>query len=165
MNPCPCGYFGDSIKQCTCTPHIRQRYFQRISGPLLDRIDIQIEVPRIKYKEISGSSADEESSAVIRERVKVARLIQAKRFTGRPYLTNALMNRSDLEKYCQPDGQGRTLLAEAFRSLGMSGRGHDRILKIARTIADLENVEQISVNHIAEAIQYRSLDREGFKEY
>jgi len=165
MNPCPCGYHGDSLKKCTCTPHIRQRYFQRISGPLLDRIDIQIEVPRVKYKDISGVSPDEESSESIRERVKAARAIQSGRFSGRAYLTNAQMSRTDLVKFCRPDEAGEQLLAQAFRSLGMSGRGHDRILKIARTIADLAGAEQIAMDHIAEAIQYRNLDREGLDEF
>jgi magnesium chelatase family protein len=167
MNPCPCGYFGDSVKQCTCTPHQRQRYFQRISGPLLDRIDIQIEVPRVKYKEIAGETAAEESSAVIRARVEAARRRQAARFAGRgsSLLVNAAMGRADLERYCQPDEAGRQLLSQAFRSLGLSGRGHDRILKIARTIADLAGEEKISTEHIAEAIQYRSLDREEFHEF
>ncbi len=165
MNPCPCGYYGDSRKQCTCTPYQRNRYFQRISGPLLDRIDIQIEVPRVQYKEISGRSRDEESSAVIRQRVKAARMIQQRRFAGKTYLTNAQMSRQDLEQYCQLDRDAAQLLAEAFRTLGMSGRGHDRILKIARTIADLAGAENIALEHVAEAIQFRSLDREEFNDF
>lgn len=165
MNPCPCGFWGDNKKKCTCTPHQRQRYFHKISGPLMDRIDIQIEVPRIKYKEISGIAADEESSAAIKIRVKAARSIQAKRFAGGTTLTNAQMSRTEMEKYCRPDEAGARLLAEAFAHLGMSGRGHDRILKIARTIADLANEEHIGMAHIAEAIQYRSLDREELNEF
>ena len=160
MNPCPCGYWGDSIKPCTCTPYQRQRYFQKISGPLLDRIDIQIEVPRVKYEEISGGGAAEETSAQIRERVVAARKIQEERFAGRCGVTNAVMSRQDLERFCQPDREGASLMEMAFRRLGMSGRGHDRILKIARTIADLAGEERIGAAHIAEAIQYRSLDRE-----
>ncbi len=160
MNPCPCGYYGDNSKPCTCTPHQRYRYFQKISGPLLDRIDLQIEVPRIKYQEISGHSSNEESSAQIKARVKAAREMQSRRFGEGSGLTNALMSRRDLEKYCRPDQEGAALLAEAFRNLKLSGRGHDRILKIARTIADLAAAEHIGVNHIAEAIQYRNLDRE-----
>lgn len=162
MNPCPCGYFGDSVKRCSCTPHQRQRYFDKISGPLLDRFDIQIEVPRVKYKEISGQAEAEESSAMIRGRVEAARHRQAARFGGRGPLTNAAMSRADLERFCQPDAAGEQLMSQAFRSLGLSGRGHDRILKIARTIADLAGEERISAAHIAEAIQYRSLDREEF---
>ena len=165
MNPCPCGYFGDHVKKCTCTPHNRQRYFQKVSGPLLDRIDIQIEVPRIKYKEISSRSHTEESSAVIKDRVKAARAIQARRYANQNILTNAQMSRVDIEKYCIMDEAGQNLLAEAFGRLGMSGRGHDRVLKIARTIADLANEEQIKIEHIAEAIQYRTLDREEFHEF
>ena len=165
MNPCPCGYWGDELKQCSCTPNQRKRYFQKISGPLLDRIDIQIEVPRIKYQEISGGSGQEETSAQIRARVTAARDIQEKRFAGRPGVTNAVMSRRDLEKYCRPDEEGQALLEAAFLRLGMSGRGHDRILKIARTIADLAGAENIGAVHIAEAIQYRSLDREDFNEF
>ena len=165
MNPCPCGYYGDSRKQCTCTPHQRNRYFQRISGPLLDRIDIQIEVPRVEYKEISGNSQNEETSAVIRQRVQAARQLQAQRLAGKPYATNAQMSRQDLEQYCRLDDAAAQLLAEAFRTLGMSGRGHDRILKIARTIADLAGAETIAIDHIAEAIQFRSLDREEFNDF
>lgn len=164
MNPCPCGYFGDPLKQCTCTPHQRQRYFQKISGPLLDRIDIQIEVPRVKYQEISGHSSAEESSQTIKQRVVAARALQQQRFSDSS-LTNALMSRRDLEKYCAPDAAGAELLREAFRSLRLSGRGHDRILKIARTIADLDKAENIGVSHIAEAIQYRSLDREEMNDF
>lgn len=165
MNPCPCGYYGDSRKQCTCTPHQRNRYFQKISGPLLDRIDIQIEVPRVQYKEISGRSQDEETSAVIRQRVQLARQRQKQRFAGNPYSTNAQMGRKDLERYCQLTDDAALLLAEAFRTLGMSGRGHDRILKIARTIADLAGTENIALEHVAEAIQFRSLDREEFNDF
>ena len=165
MNPCPCGYYGDSRKQCTCTPHQRNRYFQKISGPLLDRIDIQIEVPRVQYKEISGRSQDEETSAVIRQRVQLARQRQKQRFAGNPYSTNAQMGRKDLERYCQLTDDAAHLLAEAFRTLGMSGRGHDRILKIARTIADLDGTENIALEHVAEAIQFRSLDREEFNDF
>ena len=165
MNPCPCGYWGDSLKPCSCTPHQRRRYFQKISGPLLDRIDIQIEVPRIKYQELAGEGGREESSAQIRKRVMAARSIQLQRFSGRPGVTNATMSRRDLEKYCEPDVEGKALLSAAFSSLGMSARGHDRILKIARTIADLAGEKNIGTVHIAEAIQYRNLDREGFNEF
>jgi magnesium chelatase family protein len=165
MNPCPCGYYGDQSRQCTCTPHQRYRYFQKISGPLLDRIDIQIEVPSVKYQEISGRSHNEETSQQIKARVKAARAIQAQRFGADGSISNALMSRRDLEKYCAPDQEGSALLSQAFRNLGLSGRGHDRILKIARTIADLADRQQIGLEHIAEAIQYRSLDRGELNEF
>ena len=131
---------------------------------MLDRIDIQIEVPCVEYKEISGNSQNEETSAIIRQRVQAARQLQAQRLAGKPYATNAQMSRQDLEQYCRLDDAAAQLLAEAFRTLGMSGRGHDRILKIARTIADLAGAETIAIDHIAEAIQFRSLDREEFND-
>ena len=133
---------------------------------MLDRIDIQIEVPLIKYREISGNDgAAEESSADIRRRVIAAREVQARRFGGRAGAVNAMMSRRELEEYCRPDKEGQALLEAAFRRLGMSARGHDRILKIARTIADLAGEKNIGAVHIAEAIQYRSLDREDIHEF
>ncbi|MDO4581186.1 MAG: YifB family Mg chelatase-like AAA ATPase [Bacillota bacterium] len=160
MNPCPCGYYGDSLKNCSCTPYARQRYLQRISGPLLDRIDLHIDVPRVNYKEISGAGAAEESSAAVRARVLAARQIQMRRFAGSGCTVNAQMERKQLLACCQIDGQANMLLAEAFSRLKMSARAHDRVLKVARTIADLAGCEQIAAEHLAEAIQYRSLDRE-----
>ena len=162
MNPCPCGYHGDSLKPCTCTPYARQRYMQRISGPLLDRIDLHMEVPRVKYDALSTKAVKErtaESSAAVRERVTVARERQQRRFSGQSFGVNARMGRKDLEKCCALDESATGLLGEAFRHLQMSARAHDRVLKVARTIADLEGKESVSSEHIAEALQYRCLDR------
>jgi len=160
MNPCPCGYHGDNLKQCTCSPYSRNRYRHKISGPLLDRIDLHIEVPRVKYNELSDNQTATESSAVIKERVTAARAIQAARFEGSPCTCNAKMSHSDVECYCQLEPDARALLSDAFRRLRLSARAHDRILKVARTIADLVAAEAIQLAHVAEAIQYRSLDRE-----
>jgi magnesium chelatase family protein len=162
MNPCPCGYYGDSLKSCTCTPFARQRYMQRISGPLLDRIDLHMEVPRVKYDALAMKAQKEasaESSAVMRERVSAARERQSRRFAGKSCGVNARMGRQDLEECCALDESAASLLGEAFRHLQMSARAHDRILKVARTIADLEGRERVEMEHIAEALQYRSLDR------
>lgn len=160
MNPCPCGYWGDTAKQCTCTPHQRQRYLARLSGPLLDRIDLHVETPRVRYQEIAGKTGAEESSAMVRGRVLAAREQQARRFAGTATRCNAQMSRAALERHCLLDAEAHSLLREAFHSLRMSGRGHDRILKVARTIADLAGSARIGALQIAEAIQYRVLDRE-----
>lgn len=165
-NPCPCGFFGDPVRDCTCTPHQVQRYFQRLSGPLLDRIDIQIEVPRLPYEEISAS-ARAESSAVIKKRVESARARQVERLkpgrnTGRPAfmpVCNARMEPGEVRRYCKLTPSARTLLQEAFRRLSLSARSHNRILKVSRTIADMAGADIIEDVHLAEAIQYRSLDR------
>jgi magnesium chelatase family protein len=162
MNPCPCGYYGDSLKPCTCTPFARQRYMQRISGPLLDRIDLHMETPRVNYDALSMKAVKDipnENSAVIRERVTAARERQSHRFAGQGFMVNARMSRKELEKCCALDESAAALLGEAFRHLQMSARAHDRILKVARTIADLEGREKVAMEHIAEALQYRSLDR------
>jgi magnesium chelatase family protein len=162
MNPCPCGYFGDNLKPCSCKPTNRQRYKGRISGPLLDRIDLHIEVPRVQYDELAGrNQPPPESSQKIRERVMAAREIQAARFSEAAYCVNAQMSRKMLVACCQLADDAALLLQEAFKQLRLSARSHDRILKVARTIADLAAVEQISAEHIAEAVQYRGLDREG----
>ncbi len=160
MNPCPCGYYGDELRECTCTPYLRHRYLHRISGPLLDRIDLHVEVPRADYQQLSGAGGREISTAELRAQVCAARELQQKRFAGKKSQVNARMSRRDLEKYCVCEADALLLLQEAFRRLRMSGRAHDRILKVARTIADLAGKEKIGAEHIAEAIQYRSLDRE-----
>ncbi len=160
MNPCPCGYYTDPNKACTCTSQQIQRYLARISGPLLDRIDIQIEVPAVKYKDLS-STRDGESSREIRSRVQKAREVQLKRFKGIPHLfCNADMQGREIRKYCKIDEKGEELLKTAITRLGLSARAYDRILKVSRTIADLTNTENILPEHISEAIQYRSLDRQ-----
>jgi magnesium chelatase family protein len=159
MNPCPCGYFTDPNKECSCTPPQIQRYLSRVSGPLLDRIDIHIEVPSVKYKELSGKATGDPSS-VIRDRVRRARQIQLHRFNRHPRLfCNARMESKEIRKYCKIDDRGDELLKMAITKLGLSARAYDRILKVSRTIADLEGVDEIRPDFISEAIQYRSLDR------
>jgi magnesium chelatase family protein len=159
MNPCPCGYYTDPNKECSCaTPQI-QRYLSRISGPLLDRIDIQIEVPAVQYRELATEVSGETSEA-IRERVQKAREIQLQRFEGEKKLfCNADMQAREIRKYCKVDNQGQELLKMAITKLGLSARAYDRILKVARTIADLNGEKDILPEYISEAIQYRSLDR------
>ncbi|MDZ7315478.1 MAG: YifB family Mg chelatase-like AAA ATPase [candidate division KSB1 bacterium] len=159
MNPCPCGYYSDPTKECTCSPPQVQRYLSRISGPLLDRIDIHIEVPAVRYRELS-STAVGESSEVIRARVEKARQIQQKRFADHPHLyCNARMDSKEIRRYCQLDDQGQELLKAAITKLRLSARAYDRILKVARTIADLDGSDRILPYHVSEAVQYRSLDR------
>ncbi len=153
MNPCPCGYYGDPTRECRCTPPIIQRYLGKISGPLLDRIDIHIEVPAVKYKEMRADAATE-GSAEIRGRVERARELQK----ARGYYNSQLPTRL-LRKYCSLDEAGERTLELAVQRMGLSARAHDRVLKLARTIADLDRSETISAKHLAEAVQYRSLDR------
>ena len=159
MNPCPCGFFGDPTRECHCTPTLIQRYVSKISGPLLDRIDIQIEVPAVKYKELR-SNGDVEPSATVRERVVEARKIQVARYAGEKMVyANAQMPPKLIRKHCQISAEGEKLLETAIQRMGLSARAHDRILKVARTIADLEGLEEIAPKHLGEAIQYRTLDR------
>jgi magnesium chelatase family protein len=153
MNPCPCGHLGDATRECRCTPGIVQRYLGKISGPLLDRIDIHIEVPAVAYKELRGKD-DGVTSAEIRARVVAARAIQHTRGYDNAHIPAPL-----LRKYCALDEAGERTLEMAVRRMGLSARAHDRILKLARTIADLDKVESVSAKHLAEAVQYRSLDR------
>ncbi len=160
MNPCPCGYLTDPNHECTCTIGMIQRYMAKISGPLLDRIDIQIEVPAVDFKDLS-SKAKGESSETIRQRVVAARKIQQQRFVNHPHLhANADMGSREVREFCKLDEAGSNLLKMAMTSFGLSARAYDRILKVSRTIADLENSENILPQHVSEAIQYRSLDRE-----
>jgi magnesium chelatase family protein len=160
MNPCPCGYFNDKSRECMCTPPMIQRYIAKISGPLLDRIDIHIEVPAVQYKELRGGAAAE-GSAQIRDRVMAARDRQQARFkkAGDKVFANAQMTTRQIRKHCELDADSERLLERAMQQQGLTARAHDRILKVARTIADLEGVEHLSVAHLAEAIQYRTLDR------
>lgn len=160
MNPCPCGYFGHALRECTCTPFQIQKYMNKISGPLLDRIDIHIEVPALKVAEITGSTGNGESSEMIRQRVVKARKKQIERYKNEKNIyANAHLTPKLIKKYCPIDKEGENLLKNALERLGLSARAYDRILKVARTIADLENSENIKPEHLAEAIQYRSLDR------
>jgi magnesium chelatase family protein len=159
MNPCPCGYFGDPTRECHCTPPMIQRYVSKISGPLLDRIDIHIEVPAVKYKELRAPSSAEDSAAV-RQRVIAARKLQLERYCAdKKTYANAQMAPKLLRKYCGITADGEKLLENAITRLGLSARAHDRILKVARTIADLDAAEGIEPRHLSEAIQYRTLDR------
>ena len=161
MNPCPCGYLGDAKHECRCSPAQVQRYRARISGPLLDRIDLHIEAPALSITELRNDRAGE-SSAVIRERVEVARQQQLSRFWGTPITANARMPVSQLKKFCALDAKLGDLLQQAMEQLSLSARAYDRILKVARTIADLAGAEHIESPHLLEAIQYRSLDRNVF---
>jgi len=159
MNPCPCGYFGDPTRECHCTAPMIQRYVSKISGPLLDRIDIHIEVPAVKYKELRTPSSSEDSAA-IRGRVIGARNRQGERFkTEKKTYCNAQMAAKLIRKHCAISEEGEKLLENAVTRLGLSARAHDRILKVARTIADLEAASAIQAKHLSEAIQYRTLDR------
>jgi len=154
QNPCPCGYYGDPVKECTCTPAMVTRYQKRISGPLLDRIDIHCEVPRVEYERLSDDRLGEPSAA-IRRRVEAARERQARRFAGTPLLTNADMGPAEVRVYCPLDEAGRSLLRAAMQQLQMTARAYHRILKLGRTIADLAGSDRIQTVHLAEAIQYR----------
>jgi magnesium chelatase family protein len=160
MNPCPCGFWNDPTRECRCSPSQIERYVGKISGPLLDRIDIHIDVPAVKFRELRGEAPPEtDSSAVIRERVIKARERQHRRFTNEKIFSNAAMTPRMIRTYCQIDANSEKMLENAMRRLGLSARAYDRILKVSRTIADLENVETINSNHVSEAVGYRSLDR------
>jgi magnesium chelatase family protein len=167
MNACPCGYFNDKSRDCTCTPPMIQRYVSKVSGPLLDRIDIHIEVPAVQYKELRGGNASE-GSAEIRARVLAARELQHARFLHAPRakpsarastFSNSHMTTQQIRTFCELSTDAERLLERAMQQQGLSARAHDRILKVARTVADLDSAQAIAVKHIAEAIQYRTLDR------
>jgi len=161
MNPCFCGYSGDVRHQCTCTPAQIHRYRRKVSGPLLDRIDIHVEVPAVPYKELSNDYCGE-SSESIRKRVQNARKIQVERFKKDNIYSNAKMRSKHIKKYCSPQHDAQSILETAMQKLGLSARAYTRILKVSRTIADLAESEQINAEHISEAIQYRTLDRGMF---
>jgi len=163
MNPCKCGFLGHPSKPCRCTSWEIRKYLSSISGPLLDRIDLHIEVPALEYRELSGQAATGESSEEIRERVNRARKVQEARYQGSGIFCNAQLNSKQLKKYCSLDEESSKLIEMATNNLGLSARAYDRILKVARTIADLDGEDEIKSNHIAEAIQYRSLDREYWR--
>ncbi len=159
MNPCRCGYFGHPTRKCTCKPIDVKRYISRISGPMLDRIDIQIELPSLSYAEIADNSGAAERSETVRERVIAAREFARERMKGDSYPNNASLDSAGIRKYCKADEDAMELLHVAYDSMGLSARGYDRIMRVARTIADLDRSEIIRAEHIAEAIQFRSLDR------
>ena len=162
MNPCPCGFFSDPTRDCKCSQTQIQNYVSRISGPLLDRIDIQVEVPAVKYAELADETTGE-PSAIVQRRVEAARQAQQQRFAGTTIHANATMQPRQIREYCKVDSQAQELLRVAINQLGLSARAYDRILKVARTIADLDHNPNIEAVHISEAIQYRSLDRSFWK--
>ncbi len=163
MNPCPCGFIGHPRKSCICSQQAVKRYLGKISGPMLDRLDIHIEVPAVEYEELTGKR-DGETSAEIKKRVEKARDIQNKRYKGTTITCNARLTSNLMQKYCKLDESANKILKNAFDTLGMSARSYDRILKIARTVADLDGKETIGATHIAQAIQFRSLDRKYWSE-
>jgi magnesium chelatase family protein len=160
MNPCPCGNYSDPLKACTCSPYKVQRYWNKLSEPLLDRIDLYVEVPRLKEDELSRQP-EGEASKLVRERVAKARARQQARFKGTKTFCNARMTPRQMKEFCGLDQEAQAFLKSAILHLQLSGRAYDRILKVSRTIADLEEVDGIQVRHVAEATQYRSLDRKG----
>jgi magnesium chelatase family protein len=158
MNPCPCGYFSDPKHECGCSSQQIHKYRSKISGPLLDRIDIHVNVPAVPYKDLMGNCC-EEPSAAIRSRVAAARAIQSRRFYQLAMYCNSQMSSRQIKKFCKTDIPSSALLESAIDRLGLSARAYNRILKISRTIADLDGSPDIQVDHVAEAIQYRTLDR------
>ncbi|MCX5716323.1 MAG: YifB family Mg chelatase-like AAA ATPase [Candidatus Omnitrophica bacterium] len=159
MNPCPCGFFTDPKKECRCTPNQIQKYISKISGPLLDRIDIHLEVPRLNYEQLTKKAAAE-TSARIKIRVDQARKLQKERYKKYAFSSNALLGPKETEEYCRVNAEGQELLKMAILELGLSARAYDKVLKVARTIADLDEKEDIEAHHISEAIGYRGLDRQ-----
>ena len=162
MNPCPCGYYGSKGKECTCTSEMITRYMGKISGPLLDRIDIQVEVTPVKYQKLEDSEKLE-TSEEIKKRVNKARKLQVERYHEYGIFSNSELTPKLLDVFCKLDDKAKDIIKNAFDRLGLSARGYDRILKVARTIADLDGADSIEPRHIAEAIQYRSLDRKYWK--
>lgn len=162
MNPCPCGYLGDPKRQCHCNPLQIERYLGRISGPLLDRLDIHIEVPPVPFRELSDTKTGTTSSSM-REQVIAARDIQRKRFGAAGLKTNGKMTPSQIRTHCVLDSEAETLLKAAMESMGLSARAHDKILRLSRTIADLAASDRIDVTHLSEAINYRTLDKQYWK--
>jgi magnesium chelatase family protein len=154
MNPCPCGYYGDPFRRCTCAPGLVSRYQRRISGPFIDRVDIFVEVPHIDYEKLTDESAGE-PSAKVQARVSAARARQLERFSGTRLTCNAEMTPAEVRQFCQVEEEAQSLLKAAMKQLYLSARAFHRVLKLARTIADLEDSAIIKAHHVAEAIQYR----------
>ena len=163
MNPCPCGFFGHPTKKCTCSPNAVRKYLSRISGPMLDRLDLHIEVPPVDYDSLKSNNL-EETSEQVRQRINRAREIQNKRYEGTGITCNARLRPNMLTKYCVLTDDAEAILKASFDRLGLSGRAYDRILKVSRTIADLAESKNIDASHIAQAIQFRSLDRKYWGE-
>ena len=162
MNPCPCGYHGAEGKECTCSPMAIDKYISKISGPMLDRIDIHIEVPQVKYEKLDSNNKSE-SSEEIKKRVNQAREIQYKRYKKYNIFSNSELTTPLIDTYCKLNNESKIIMKKAFDKLGLSVRAYNKILKVARTIADLESNENIETRHVAEAIQYRTLDRKYWK--
>lgn len=162
MNPCPCGYYGHPTKECTCPKGAPAKYLAKVSGPLLDRLDIHVEVPQVEFKKLSDDEKGE-ASAVIKERVNAARKIQQKRFEGTSIKCNAKMTPAMTREFCKIDEKQKAFLERSFEKLGLSARAYDKILRVARTIADLDGIENIQLAHLTEAVQYRSLDRKFWR--
>ena len=158
MNPCPCGLYGHPTRECTCPSGAAARYLAKVSGPVLDRLDIHIEVPPVDFQKLSDTEKSE-CSADIRKRVNKARKIQQKRLEGTAAACNGHMDASLTQEFCRPTASALKLLERAFDTLGLSARAYDKILRVARTVADLDGSDEIDFPHVAEAIQYRSLDR------
>ena len=158
MNPCPCGYFGHPSQPCRCTPTKKAVYLSRISGPLLDRLDIHVEVPPVEYRELTGEEAGE-TSAAIRQRVEAAREVQRQRYQGTGIPCNARLTPARLREFCVLSPDAQRLMETAFDKLGLSARSYDRLLRVSRTVADLAGEKVIGADAVAEAIQYRNLDR------
>jgi len=158
MNPCPCGYRGDRQHECSCTPPMIQRYLGRVSGPLLDRIDLHVQVPAVPYRELAGEG-EREDSRTVRERIVNARRIQRERLGECGVAYNAQLAPRLLRRFCRLDSGGEKLLENAVTRMGLSARAYDRVLRVSRTLADLEGIGEIQPRHVAEAIQYRTLDR------
>ncbi|MDU1643454.1 ATP-binding protein, partial [Peptoniphilus harei] len=158
LNPCPCGYHNSKTHECTCSPYEIQRYLSKISHPLLDRIDIHLEVPEVNYKDISSERSGESSEA-IRNRVKYVREVQKDRFKDETFKYNSEIPENKLKRYCALDNNSEKILELAFKKYGMSARTYNKILKIARTIADMDGCENIKEDHVLESIQYRTMDK------
>jgi len=158
MNPCPCGFRGDPKRLCNCSPMMIERYLGRISGPLLDRIDIHVEVPAVPFRELADTATGTDSCQM-REQVVAAREMQQHRFTDQPAMVNGCMSPRQIRRHCQLDADAENLLRVAMEEMGLSARAHDRILRVSRTIADLARCDRITAEHLSEAISYRTLDR------
>jgi magnesium chelatase family protein len=158
MNPCPCGYFGHPTRACSCTPYAIERYLQRVSGPLLDRIDLHVEVAPVEYADLAGDSSGESSAAIL-QRVLAARAVQDARYKGTGVTCNARLPSAMLRRVCRLAPDADRVLRGAFERMGLSARAYDRVLKVSRTIADLAGSERIEAEHVREAVQYRNLDR------
>ena len=162
MNPCKCGYYGHPTKRCTCAPHTAEKYISKISYPLLDRFDIHVDVQSVEYDDLSSKQPGE-CSAEIKKRVNKAREIQLRRFAGTDIVCNAQMSPAQTRKYCVLSEQAQNALKLAFEKLGLSARAYDKVLRVSKTIADLDQSDIIDTHHILEAVQYRSLDRKYWK--